>query len=102
MSDEPSVCTVCGLPLSIGEWPCVTTIRPHAPSVQTAPFAAYFDIGLGREVTSLGDRWQAMKGTMDPESGKVWGKLDYREKMSKGALSARMDRIHEQKRDDRR
>lgn len=96
MNDE-HLCTVCGLPLAVGDWPCVSTIRPHGKSVQTAPFAAYFDIGLGREVTSLGDRWQAMKGTQDPESGKVWGKLDYREKVSPGELSARKDRIHEQR-----
>jgi hypothetical protein len=64
-------------------------------SVQATPFVRYFDIGLGREITSLGDRWAAMRGTMDPESGVVSGQLDYREKPSRGDLSARNDRIHE-------
>ncbi len=81
----PELCTVCGLPLEVGDWPCVTTIRPHGKSVQTSAFAAYFDQGLGREVTGLGDRHAAMREK----------KLDYRDKMSPGDLSARNDRIHE-------
>ena len=79
-------CEVCGKPIQIGDWPCITTIRPHGRSVQTAPFASYFDIGLGVQVNSLGDRWAAMREAH----------VDYREKLSKGALSARLDRIREQ------
>lgn len=97
---DPNVapCSVCGKPLRIGEWGCISRIVEHAPSVQTAPFASYFDIALGREVTSLGDRWQAMKPEIDNATGEtIRGRLDYREKMSPGDLSARNDRIHEQK-----
>lgn len=99
---EEHRCSVCGLPLAVGDWPCVTTIRPHGKSVQTTPFVAYFDFALGKQIDSLGDRHQAMKGTYDPHTGKVWGQLDYRDKMSKGDLSARDDRVREQKRIERR
>ena len=75
-------CEVCGKPIHIGDWP----FCPHGRSVQTAPFASYFDIGLGVQVNSLGDRWAAMREAH----------VDYREKLSKGALSARLDRIREQ------
>lgn len=82
-------CTVCGLPLAIGEWPCVTTIKPHGTSVQTNAFAEYFDTGLGMQVTSLGQRKQAMRAN----------KLDYRDLPRRGDLSARRDRIEQQKRE---
>ena len=81
------LCTVCGLPIEVGDWPCVYTQRPHGKSVQTNPFPTYFDTGLGREVSSLGDRWKAMRD----------GKLDYREKLRPGDLSARRDRIEHEK-----
>ena len=77
------LCSVCGLPIKIGDWPCVSTPRPHERSVQTAPFIAYFDEGLGREITSLGDRWAEMRRN----------NLHYREHPSKGDLSARRDRL---------
>lgn len=67
-------------------------------SVQSTPFVAYFDFALGKQINGLGDRRQAMKGEYDPHTGKVWGQLDYRDKMSKGDLSARDDRVQEQKR----
>ena len=86
------LCQVCGLPIRVGEYPCILTPRPHGKSVQTTPFSTYFDYGLGKEITSLGDRWQAMKE----------GHLDYRDKMSKGALSARRDRIEARKREAQR
>ena len=89
MSDalEDGLCTVCGLPLASGDWPCIYTIRPHGKSVQTAPFTPYFDVGLGEYVTSLGQRRALMKEHH----------LDYRDKVSHGELSARRDRIEEQK-----
>jgi hypothetical protein len=102
VSDDVTLCTVCGLPLEIGQWPCVFTPRPHGRSVQTAPFIPYFDFALGREITSLGDRWAAMKGTIDPESGTRVGQMDYRDKMSPGDLSARRERIEQQKREQAR
>jgi hypothetical protein len=82
-----TLCERCGLPIAIGQWPCISTIRPHGTSVQTTPFAEYFDFALGRSVTSLGDRWQGMKAE----------KLTYRDKVSRGDLSARRDRIEEGK-----
>lgn len=29
-------CAVCGLPLNVGEFPCISTIRPHARGMYTA------------------------------------------------------------------
>ena len=84
--DADGVCAVCGLPITIGQWPCITTIRPHEVSVQTAPFLPYFDIGLGREVTSLGDRWAGMRRAH----------RDYRDHPSAGDRAARRDRIRDE------
>jgi hypothetical protein len=96
------VCQVCGLPIEVGDWPCVETIRPHGRSVQTNSFQSYFDFALGREITSLGDRWQAMRGTIDDDSGQRINQMDYRDKMSPGDLAARRDRLEQQKRDQAR
>lgn len=105
---EQELCPVCRKPLAIGDWPCITIIRPHGRSVQTTPFVAYFDVALGKEITSLGDRWAAMR----PEGSSVHrtadgkeavtegrGQLVYRDKMSRGDLAARNDRIHERLRE---
>ena len=90
MTDD--LCHVCGLPIQVGEYPCIFTPRAHGKSVQTTPFSTYFDYGLGKEITSLGDRWNAMKENH----------LDYRDKMSPGDLSARKDRIEQRKREQAR
>ncbi len=90
-------CQVCGLPLSVGEWPCVTTIRPHGRSVQTTVFSPYYDVGLGEEVTSLAQRWRLMKKQEDGEGNTIRERLEYRDKMSPGALSARLDRVNEER-----
>lgn len=82
-------CTVCGLPLAVGDFPCVSTIRPHGKSLQTNAFIAYDDIGLGEHVTSLGQRKALMRAN----------KLDYRDLPSSGELSARRDRIEQQKKE---
>lgn len=73
-----------------------------AKSVQTTAFATYFDMALGVEVTSMGQRHELMRGTIDPDSGARVGKMDYRDKMSKGDLSARLDRINAQQREGKR
>lgn len=101
-------CQVCGKPIRVGEWGCITRVVAHGPSVQTTAFAAYFDVGLGKEVTGLGDRHVAMRpeGTqiVRDKDGKVVaeasgrGRLTYRDLPSKGELSARADRLHEQRR----
>ncbi len=80
-------CPRCGTLYRIGEWPLCGPRQDHGKSVQLQPFAEYFDIGLGRTIRSLGDRWAAMRAE----------RLDYREKMSPGQLSARRDRIEERK-----
>jgi len=99
----PELCTVCGLPIAVGQWPCVSRIVEHGTSVQTDPFSTYFDIGLGEEVTSLGDRWQAMKEQRDAQTGDVTReRLEYRDKMSKGDQSARLDRVREQEKQEQR
>lgn len=101
---DPNVgpCHVCGLPLRVGDWGCISTIRPHAPSVQTNTFVAYFDFALGIQVNNLGDRRAAMRGTIDKDSGARVGQLDYREKMNKGDLSARLDRVEAQRKEQAR
>jgi hypothetical protein len=85
---EGHLCDVCGLPLEIGQQGCISTIRPHGPLAQPSGFTAYFDVGLGEYVTSLGQRHQLMRRN----------KLDYRDKMSPGDVSARRDREHERQR----
>lgn len=103
VAGETFTCAVCGLPIAVGDWPCVKTIRPHGKSVQTDVFSTYFDIGLGEEVTSLGDRWKGMKEQRDPRTGDVVReRLEYRDKMSKGDQSARLDRVAEQRREQAR
>lgn len=58
-------------------------------SVQANPFIPYFDIGLGEHVGSFADRWRHMRQN---------GLVD-REKLRPGDLSARRDRIEEQRRE---
>lgn len=89
---EPFLCEVCGLPLAVGEWPCVITVRPHGRLIPTPIFVPYFDVALGREIGSFADRWRAMK-EMD---------LVDRPKMSQGDVSARKDRVHEQRKEEGR
>jgi hypothetical protein len=79
------VCERCGTAFGIG---CSPFCRDaHEPPLKYFPFTHYFDIGLGVEVTSWAQRRRVMKEQH----------MDFRDKMSKGALSARLDRIHEQK-----
>lgn len=82
MSD---ICTVCGLPLEIGDYPCVLTTRPHGKMLRYQPFVPYFDVGLGEQVGSLADRWRHMREK----------NLVDRDLPRKGDLSARLDRQHE-------
>jgi len=90
-------CQVCGLPLAIGQQGCIVTVRPHdEPALPYHPFIPYFDIALGEQVNSLSERWRLMKGTEDRETGERHGRLEYRDKMSRGDLSARLDRIHDE------
>ena len=83
-------CDVCGLPIAIGDYPCISTPRPHAQALKSKAelFSVYFDYGLGAEVTAPDHRRRLMKA----------GKLDYRDKMRPGEISARKDRIADQKR----
>lgn len=81
------LCTVCGLPIEIGQFPCVYTPRPHAKALPSKGYEARFDDGLGCEVTGWGDVHQKMREHH----------LDYREHPSKGELSARRDRIEARK-----
>lgn len=67
----------------------------HGGALSYHPFIPYFDIALGVQVDSLAQRWRLMKPEMDGDEVSR-GRLDYREKMSKGDLSARQDRIHQQ------
>lgn len=94
MSEE-NVCTVCGKPLAIGQQGCIFRVIDHEPVGVYHPFIPYLDIALGVQVDSLAQRWRLMKPQYDGDEVSR-GRLDYREKMSKGDLSARNDRIHQQ------
>jgi len=91
-SSEAFTCSVCGLPISVGEWPCVKTIRPHGRSVQTDVFVPYFDVGLGEQINSYADRWRHMRQKQ----------MQYRDLPSTGDLSARRDRLEERKKEEAR
>lgn len=79
--------------------PCETcgagVVQEFKHSVQATPFIPYFDWALGEQVTSLADRWRLMRPQTDGDEISR-GKLEYRDKMSKGDLSARQDRLHQQ------
>jgi hypothetical protein len=93
MEAEPDhVCQVCGLPIAVGQWPCVVTIRPHGRSVQTNVFIAYEDFALGETVTSIPQRARLMqqKGLVD------------RPKWTAGDVSAHRDKSHERRKEDAR
>jgi hypothetical protein len=79
------VCDKCGAVFGIGASPFCRD--NHTPVPAYFPFTHYFDIGLGCEVTSWAQRRRVMKGLH----------MDFRDKMKPGDLSARLDRIHEQK-----
>jgi hypothetical protein len=53
------------------------------------PFTPYFDFALGEEVTTLAHRHRLMRQNH----------LDYRDKMRPGDLSARLDRVHEERKE---
>jgi hypothetical protein len=81
------VCPPCGHVLQVGDWPICSGRGDHGRSVQLNAFAEYWDDGLGMWISSLGDRWKAMRAAH----------MDYRPKLTPGDLSARLDRIHEAK-----
>ncbi len=95
-------CQVCGKPLTIGQQGCIVRVVEHEPVGVYHPFIPYFDFALGREVTSLAERWRFMRGEIDRESGERRGQLDYRDKMSPGDLSARRDRLEQERKEQAR
>ena len=52
-------CEKCQKVVAIGEWP----FCPHGfPSKgTTAAFVPYFDMGLGKQINSVAERWKEMK-----------------------------------------
>lgn len=59
MSETREQCERCGQVVEIGQWPFCPHGKPTVAA--TAAFAAYFDIGLGQEIRSAGDRRAAMR-----------------------------------------
>lgn len=80
------VCSQCGDLIAIGDSPSCKD--GHASVLPYHPFIPYFDFALGEYVSSHAARWTHMKRLH----------MDYRDKMSPGDLSARLDRIADQKR----
>lgn len=58
-------CTECDKTLTIGDWP----FCPHGKTLKRKPFQPYFDHQLGREITSLADRWRAHRELGVTEGG---------------------------------
>lgn len=85
-------CRICGLPIAVGDFPCITTARPHGKALPSKGFEPYFDVGLGEPVTGWGDVRQHMRRKH----------LDFRDHPSPGEQSARRDRAHERAREDGR
>ena len=78
-------CERCGTALRVGDFP----FCPHAPTQPYRPFISYFDIGLGREITSL-----AQRNRVEHQTNSV-----ARDTMSKGRISERLDKIRDAKRE---
>lgn len=90
MSPQEVRCESCGAVYGIGDSPWC---RDGHGSVQPRrAFEPYFDIGLGKHVTGWGDIRQEMRRK----------KLDFRDHPTDGDLSARRDRIEQQKRMEQR
>lgn len=81
------VCPRCGQLYGIGQSPYCKD--QHAAVGRYVPFAPYFDIALGEHVTSLAERWRFMRQQH----------VDYKDKLSPGQLSARRDRIEQERRE---
>ncbi len=64
----------------------------HKHSVQGTPFIPYFDFALGEQINSMPERKRAMRNAH----------VDYRDKMSPGDLSARRDRVHQERQEQRK
>lgn len=79
IADRDQPCEMCGGP--------VRRLSRLATSYQ--PFKPYFDISLGRQINGLSDRWTAQRQLNVQE----------RDRMSAGDLSARKDRIEQQRRE---
>lgn len=81
-------CPDCGHLRGIGLWPAC----PHGTPRGMQTFAPYWDEHVAPEpvwVTSLAQRKKLMRQN----------KMDYRDKMRPGDLSARQDKAHEMKRE---
>ena len=82
--ENTAICEKCGREIRLSEHP----FCPHGFPAKHYPFKAYFDLGLGRQIDSQADRWRAQKElNVQPRDG-----------MSKGDLSARQDRLEQQRR----
>jgi hypothetical protein len=83
-----TTCTVCGEPLAIGDFPCISTPRPHARALPSKGYEPHFDVSLGEYVNGWGDVRKHMRRK----------RLDFFEHASDGEMSARRDRMEERKR----
>lgn len=90
MSDEQIVCEKCGVAFSIGQSPFCRDGHGFVVPDDTL-FSPYDDFALGEHVTSPAHRRQLMREK----------KLEYREKVSPGELSARRDRGEEKRKEER-
>lgn len=96
-------CTVCGLPLAVGQQGCIIRIVPHEPVPVYHPFIAYFDLAMGEQIDSHGQRMRMMRGEKNCDGDEIRPRLEYRDHVSRGEQSARHDRIRErQKAEGRR
>lgn len=64
-----TTCDTCGAEYTIGDWPYC----PHGVPTAYHPFKPYFDIGLGKEITSQAERWSTMRKQGVQYSGSKMG-----------------------------
>ena len=82
-------CRFCGHEIEVGEWPLCPHARVHH---EYRPFKPYFDIGLGQQIDSFGQRETVRKSLG----------LDWRDQPTNGDMSARLDRSNEIRRERQR
>jgi hypothetical protein len=89
------VCEKCGKPYTAPMSPLCRD--NHEMTGSYRPFTPYFDIALGQQVDSHGQRMRLMRGETTCDGDEIRPRLEYRDHPSKGDLAARRDRLHERR-----
>lgn len=95
-----TICESCGVVWGVGQ--SYLCKEGHGFVNGYHPFIPYFDFALGAQVGSLAQRWSMMKRQEDGEGLVVRERLEYRDKMSPGEITARKDRLRDRAREEAR